>query len=76
VGIDPESKSRYPKEFSGGQRQRIGIARALVKEPAIILADEPTGNLDPANANIVEEIVKDYSRNRGGVVVFTNAQYV
>jgi len=56
-------------KLSGGQQQRVAIARALVNEPLIVMADEPTGNLDSANSEIVFEIFQDLSRRQGNTII-------
>jgi len=68
VDLDQYGKS-YPKELSGGQIQRAAIARALVNEPKILLADEPTGNLDSGNGKIVMALFKKIRDERGTTVV-------
>jgi lipoprotein-releasing system ATP-binding protein len=56
VGLEARM-SHYPAQMSGGERQRAAVARALINEPSLVLADEPTGNLDPANAETVREML-------------------
>ena len=71
VGLTAES-NRYPRELSGGQCQRVAIARAIVKSPKLLLADEPTGNLDSKTATQILQILKELSRERLIVVVSHN----
>ena len=53
-------KKKYPFELSGGEQQRIAIARALLNTPELIIADEPTGNLDPQTSNEIMGVLKKY----------------
>ena len=70
VGLLPEHLTRYPHEFSGGQRQRIGVARAMIMEPELVIADEPISALDVSIRAQVLNLMKKFQRERGITYLF------
>ena len=67
-----ELKNKYPSELSVGEKQRTAFIRAIISEPEILLADEPTGNLDPGNSEILMSLINEYHKNNGTVVLVTH----
>ena len=71
VGLDHRF-SHYPSQLSGGEQQRVALARALLLEPKLLLADEPTGNLDPDNAESILSHLATFSKEGGAVLMVTH----
>ena len=75
MGLE-DRENHYPKELSGGEQQRVAIARALFNDPNIILADEPTGSLDPENEKHILEVLKKLSKDGKCVIVVSHNETV
>lgn len=75
VGLAQKAKM-YPSQLSGGEQQRVAIARAIVNNPVVLIADEPTGNLDPETAMDIMNILEDINRRGTTVVMATHAEKI
>lgn len=75
LGIDNLHK-RYPKEISGGQQQKVCLARAMINNPRVVLADEPTGNLDPASSRELIDLLKVMNDHGTTIIMATNDSQV
>ncbi len=75
VGLCSKAKA-YPHQLSGGEQQRVSIARAIVNNPAVIIADEPTGNLDPETAWDIIKLLQDINKRGTTVIIATHAKEI
>ncbi len=75
VGLRHKSHSKG-QELSGGEQQRVAVARAIVRNPILVIADEPTGNLDPENSNAIMKLLDDIHKMGATVVVSTHAKNI
>jgi putative ABC transport system ATP-binding protein len=73
--IEDRSK-HFPEQLSSGEKQRVALARALFNKPDILLADEPTGNLDQANSKVVYEYITEFAAQGGAVLIVSHDNYV
>lgn len=73
VGLSSKASS-YPNQLSGGEQQRVALARALVNNPVVLIADEPTGNLDPDTAYEIMELLNDINRSGTTILMATHAK--